>query len=480
LESQGECVEEIGLLLVHGGEIGADRTEGIGPLLGSEAARDSLFDLGHANGLLGEVVGERDVVVGREAPDVVGIDPQSPEEVCRFALSGSATFSGAWGERIERFAFREDSVIAKSVVGEARGWQRVASLIDLLAGGAEQVNLLLSPSLAQLLEDVGQFAQMMGIAQAMLAEQFAVRLPAVVNQRTHETGQDRQRVKGFLAPLGVARHPGQHRRGQNMHPVQRPCNPQAGFVSMRDGCRLDRLADRCHGRLKPVLGFFAGGEHRGLGHRQREQVAHQRRRALYRQHVVMTQMNHGGQGRRSVLHRCTNAFGKLAVANLAAGGTLTGKNLMLGNLEAQNRKIEHLTGLHHGNLDQRRLARVAARRRRMRHHPIHFGNFLQRVPAVPSLPACGLASRLPQRLRLRLAETIRGRWLTRIPAVLRQPRFQIHYLRLKHRHLCHEIAHQRTQHSSRIKPSFSATLRRSRSGSSSMHSQKHETCHVPE
>jgi len=49
-------------------------------------------------------------------------------------------------------------------------------------------------------------------------------------------------------------------------------------------------------------------------------------------------MDRGGQCRRSVLHRRRNAFGKRAAANLAASGTLTGKNLMLGNLDGPSRR----------------------------------------------------------------------------------------------------------------------------------------------
>lgn len=56
LESQGKGMKEIDDLLVHGGEVGADGTKGICAVLGSEASRDFLFDLGHANGLFGEVV----------------------------------------------------------------------------------------------------------------------------------------------------------------------------------------------------------------------------------------------------------------------------------------------------------------------------------------------------------------------------------------------------------------------------------------
>lgn len=99
-ESQGEGVEEIYALLVQGGEVGAKGAEGIGAVLGSEAAGDFLFDLGHANGLFGEVVGKGDMMIGGEAPDIVGVMAQAAQEVCCLALSCSPAFPGFLGKRI--------------------------------------------------------------------------------------------------------------------------------------------------------------------------------------------------------------------------------------------------------------------------------------------------------------------------------------------------------------------------------------------
>ena len=93
MESQGKGVEEIGALLVHGGEVGAEGTEGIGTVSGSEAAGDFLFDLWHANGLFGEVVGKGEVVIGGETPDIVGVIAQAEQELGCFALSCSPAFS---------------------------------------------------------------------------------------------------------------------------------------------------------------------------------------------------------------------------------------------------------------------------------------------------------------------------------------------------------------------------------------------------
>ena len=73
MESQREGVKEIAPLLVQGGKVGTDRAKGIGAIPGAEAAGYLLFDLWHANLLLGEVVGERDVGIRSEAPDIIGI-----------------------------------------------------------------------------------------------------------------------------------------------------------------------------------------------------------------------------------------------------------------------------------------------------------------------------------------------------------------------------------------------------------------------
>jgi hypothetical protein len=54
-------VEEVGALLVEGSEVGTNSAESLKASLDSEAAGDFLFDLGHADGLLGGIVGEATV-----------------------------------------------------------------------------------------------------------------------------------------------------------------------------------------------------------------------------------------------------------------------------------------------------------------------------------------------------------------------------------------------------------------------------------
>lgn len=179
-------------------------------------------------------------------------------------------------------------------------------------------------------------------------------------------------------------------------------------------------------------------------------------------------MDDGSHCRRTVLHRRKNAGGKLAAASLAAGA-LRRQNPMLRDLEAQRRQVKHLTGFCNRCLGQGTLANIAVRRGWMHHDLVRFGDLLEAMPLVPFLPTCWAFPAFAQRFGLRLVQPVRRRWLARISAVDRQPRFQFRDLQLK---CCHLRRRSRTSarsgHSSTINWPFSATLSFSRSGSSSM------------
>ena len=65
----------------------------------------------------------------------------------------------------------------------------------------QQIDQALGPSLIHFLEEISQLPQVMGIAQAMRAPQFAVGLPAVVNQCAEKPRQQAEGFKGFLTPV---------------------------------------------------------------------------------------------------------------------------------------------------------------------------------------------------------------------------------------------------------------------------------------
>jgi hypothetical protein len=101
------------------------------------------------------------------------------------------------------------------------------SAIDIIevAGVAQNLNHVACPSLALLLQQVGQLAQVMGVAQSMLAQQCFVRHPAVMHQDALELLEQSLRIERLGTPFGVAAHPDERVCGQHMQPVQLRCNP---------------------------------------------------------------------------------------------------------------------------------------------------------------------------------------------------------------------------------------------------------------
>lgn len=268
MESQGKGEEEIPALLMESSEIGANGAERIKAVMGSEAAGYFLFDLGHAYRLLGDVVREKDVVIGHETPNIVGMNAQVVDEIECLALAGTATLAGRQNSRVGRFTLVEDAGMSRSIVANALGTQRAADGCHFLMRREQQIDQRLSPSLLHLLNHVGQFAQVMSITQAMRTVQITVRPPTIVDQRAGERAQKAESVKGFLAPVRVRAHPGQRCRGQHMQPANLAGNTHAGLVGMRDGHDFQRLAHGHHRRLKQRRGFFLDRQDCGLGQRQ--------------------------------------------------------------------------------------------------------------------------------------------------------------------------------------------------------------------
>ena len=59
---------------MHGGKVGAYGAEDFEAFHGTESARDFLLDFGHADSLFGDVVGEGDVRVFGETPDIISVN----------------------------------------------------------------------------------------------------------------------------------------------------------------------------------------------------------------------------------------------------------------------------------------------------------------------------------------------------------------------------------------------------------------------
>lgn len=448
LESQGERVEEIVALFVQGREIGTDGAEGFETCRSTEAAGDFLFDFGHAHRLLRNVIGKGDTVIGHETQDIIGMLAQPVDEVERLALFGSTALAGRRRARVVRFPAGEHSGVGGSVVRDALFRQRPAGRSNFVAGLDQQVDHAPGPGLAQLLEDVGQLAQVVGVAQAVRATQIAVRLPAVVDQRAGEHGQDTEGIEGFFTPVRVAAEPGQRGGRHGVQPVGRACHAHPGLVGVGDGGGFERLADGGHRRRQTHGSFLIDRQHGGIRYRQAEQVAQQLAGARHRHHMLVGQMHHGGLDARPVLHRRRDIVGKFAPMHLAASATRF-ENPVLGDFVAQGRDIEHLAGLDHNRVGQRASAGGAVDRRDMGFDMIWLRDLLQGVAGVAWLSARGLLSRLAQRLGLGFVRPVRGGRFAGVAAVLRQAAFEFGnlggqrcYLSCQRRHLGEQRADQ--------------------------------------
>ena len=125
-----------------------------------------------------------------------------------------------------------------------------------MTGRPQEIDHAAGPGLPEILKEVGQLAQVMGIAQTVLAEEVTIRLPAIVNEGAQEAGQNSQGIERLLAAFRMAGDPGQQRGRQDVHPVQRAGDTQPGLIGVRDIGDLKGLADGAHRRRQPDPGLL--------------------------------------------------------------------------------------------------------------------------------------------------------------------------------------------------------------------------------
>ena len=101
------CLEagfvEVEALLAAGGEVSSDASEAFGPVEGTEATRDFLFHLDHADVLLGLVVGEGNIGVHKEGQHTEVVVFKSVEHVGGLVLFGAALAGFAPGMGLSPF-----------------------------------------------------------------------------------------------------------------------------------------------------------------------------------------------------------------------------------------------------------------------------------------------------------------------------------------------------------------------------------------
>src|SRR5579862_7519385 len=96
-------------LLVHGIEIRADSAEVLCALERAKATGDFLLDLGHANGVLTQIIRKRYAQIRHESQHRVSMLAQSIDEIeCEGLLDPAATFVLPGGLRIVGVSFSQN------------------------------------------------------------------------------------------------------------------------------------------------------------------------------------------------------------------------------------------------------------------------------------------------------------------------------------------------------------------------------------
>ena len=406
------------MLLLQGGEVGADGAEGLCAFSGAEASGDLVLDLGHADRLFGKVVTERNAWIGREAQDIVGMITQSSVEIERYALRRAPASAAGGFLWIGSGRFSKDRLVVGADRLDAQSRQRLAmGGHRFMVGTDQQIDHALGPRLSAFLMDEGQFTQMMGVAQRMGAGQFPIRGPAVMNQRSLEPIQQTEVLKRRLAALGMQTQPGQGVGHRGVQPVELARHPQTGLVGARDIRLGHRIRDPRDRGGQPLTRLADHGLNRAGRDRHTIQVSKDVGSARHGQHVVLRQIDRQRLNAGAILNRGSDLGREFAAVQFAAGAAQR-VNPVLGHCHCHRRQIEDLADFGRRLPREQFAADVAYLGQWMIHHVIGMRHLLERRTGMTRLTARRSASLLAHRLRL-LQAFGRG-WNARIPAVLCQ------------------------------------------------------------
>jgi len=104
------------------------------------------------------------------------MDAQAVDEVERLALFGSTAFAGRRRARVGGLSAGKYSGIGGPVVRDAILRQRPTGCLDFMTSLDQQIDQALCPGLPQLLEHVGQLAQVVGVPPASYLANFRITL----------------------------------------------------------------------------------------------------------------------------------------------------------------------------------------------------------------------------------------------------------------------------------------------------------------
>ena len=402
-------------MFAHRRNIRANPTEGRGSGHRPETTGNLLLDFHHAQIAFGQVVIERDAEVRHKAQDFRLALLQAQEQVACFALFAAAALPGhGLGGRVVPQACFQQGLIAGEV-GFVRGGVQAfrpsrPRLFDRAFDLAQEGLEFLRPGLVALLDQRGQFAQMMGIAQGVLTVRLPIRDPGIVDGDPVKLGQNANRGGRCGAAFGVRGIVRQVRCARDVQPLPLPRDRQPGLIKLRDRRRLHTRFDRSfHLRQGRRAGLLGGAERAGR-EAMAKQIGKQFAGARLRQQLIGAQIDRHGLRARPVLHhvgdirweRCLGARLTMTTDFVFAA--------MFGDAPGQDGQFKDLSSfIVRGALSRQILATARAVGDRVRLDLIGVCTQSQPRAAMPRLPADGALTLRAQACGGFLEAVLRGR-----------------------------------------------------------------------
>jgi hypothetical protein len=198
-----------------------------------------------------------------------------------------------------------------------------------------------SPGLIELFVEVGQFAQKVGVAQAVATVgEGEVGSEAVVDE---EDRQDLHALHRFTTTLGIKMVGGELIGAEDMEPISFAVAGAPCFIGMGDGAFNEGLLDGAEG----LFSFLAAsGDNVGecpFAEGSTEEVAKKFAQTAVGKELVVTQVEGGGLQARAVLSGSANRFRKGGGVGFAAVGAAATLCPVLGDFQGDRRKVKDLS-----------------------------------------------------------------------------------------------------------------------------------------
>lgn len=302
----------------------------------------------HPQVTLGLVVVERDGEVVHKGKRLLFPLRQPIEQGFRLALFAPPALAVGWRRLVLRQlkACGNQSVIALLEAPLLRlGEHRRAARAGLRDGSLdldEQLFHLFGPGLSQLLVNEGQLAQVVGIAQPVIAGVAEIRRPGVVQRAPGEFRQDADLLGGLRPTLGVRAVVREQRRTSDVQPGAAPGDVESGLIEIGDRRLRDCLFDLCCRLLQAVRALVNGRADGAFSDGLSEQIAHHFAGPLPRQEMVLDKIDCEGLDVRAVLRAGRESGWKLSTVECPAMRADLFQEPVFRHLEFHRRQIENL------------------------------------------------------------------------------------------------------------------------------------------